>query len=150
MCVWFFLLGKTTFCKSIAQKLCIRLSDTYPRGKLIEINSHSLFSKWFSESGKLVSKLFSQILDDARDDPNLLLCVLIDEVESLASSRQHGGSDPQDAVRAGNAVLTQLDRLRQYPNVIILCTSNLTNMIGQNHTNSDRERECLPFMIFVC
>ena len=34
----------------------------YPQGGvLIEVNAHSLFSKWFSESGKLVSRLFAKI-----------------------------------------------------------------------------------------
>ena len=41
--------GKTSLCKGLAQKLCIRLSDRFSYGQLIEINSHSLFSKWFSE-----------------------------------------------------------------------------------------------------
>lgn len=36
-------------------------SDRYTETKLVEINSHSLFSKWFSESGKLVQKLFSHV-----------------------------------------------------------------------------------------
>ena len=27
----------------------------------MEINSHNLFSKWFSESGKLVQKMFTEI-----------------------------------------------------------------------------------------
>lgn len=33
----------------------------YKVGSLVEVNSHSLFSKWFSESGKLVSRLFAKI-----------------------------------------------------------------------------------------
>jgi ATPase family associated with various cellular activities (AAA) len=41
--------GKTTLCKALAQKLAIRLSNSFECGQLIEINSHSLFSKWFSE-----------------------------------------------------------------------------------------------------
>ena len=41
--------GKTSLCKALAQKLSIVLSDRYKYGQLIEINSHSLFSKWFSE-----------------------------------------------------------------------------------------------------
>ncbi|WAR11275.1 PCH2-like protein [Mya arenaria] len=41
--------GKTSLCKALAQKLCIRLSDRFTYGQLVEINSHSLFSKWFSE-----------------------------------------------------------------------------------------------------
>lgn len=41
--------GKTSLCKALAQKATIRLSKRFNRGELIEINSHSLFSKWFSE-----------------------------------------------------------------------------------------------------
>lgn len=29
----------------------------------MEVNAHSLFSKWFSESGKLVSRLFAKIME---------------------------------------------------------------------------------------
>ncbi|KAG5571309.1 hypothetical protein H5410_061075, partial [Solanum commersonii] len=45
--------GKTSLCKALAQKLSIRFSLRYPRSQLVEVNAHSLFSKWFSESGKL-------------------------------------------------------------------------------------------------
>jgi SpoVK/Ycf46/Vps4 family AAA+-type ATPase len=41
--------GKTSLCKALAQKLAIRLGHRFTHGELIEINSHSLFSKWFSE-----------------------------------------------------------------------------------------------------
>lgn len=37
--------GKTSLCKALAQKLTVRLSDRFTHGQLIEINSHSLFSK---------------------------------------------------------------------------------------------------------
>ena len=47
--------GKTTLCKALAQKVFIRNLHYYNSGILLEINAHSLFSKWFSESGKLVS-----------------------------------------------------------------------------------------------
>ena len=33
----------------------------FAMGQLVEVNAHSLFSKWFSESGKLVSRLFAKI-----------------------------------------------------------------------------------------
>ena len=53
--------GKTSLCKALAQKVAIRLSHTYQQGHLIEINAHSLFSKWFSESGKMVLGIFGKI-----------------------------------------------------------------------------------------
>ncbi|CAH1779925.1 unnamed protein product [Owenia fusiformis] len=122
--------GKTSLCKALAQKLCIRMSDRYSYGQLIEINSHSLFSKWFSESGKLVMKMFQKI-QELIDDSDALVCVLIDEVESLTSARKSAmsGSEPSDAIRVVNALLTQIDQIKRYPNVLILTTSNVTGAI---------------------
>jgi Cdc6-like AAA superfamily ATPase len=60
--------GKTTICKGLAQKTFVRNSDRFSSGMLLEINSHSLFSKWFSESGKLVMKLFAHIGEIADDE----------------------------------------------------------------------------------
>lgn len=34
----------------------------YPQSQLVEVNAHSLFSKWFSESGKLVCSPLSTLL----------------------------------------------------------------------------------------
>jgi pachytene checkpoint protein 2 len=44
--------GKTTLCQALAHKLSIRLNTRYKYAELIEISAHSLFSKWFSESGE--------------------------------------------------------------------------------------------------
>jgi SpoVK/Ycf46/Vps4 family AAA+-type ATPase len=118
--------GKTSLCRALAHKLAIRLNSRFPRSTMLEINSHALFSKWFSTSGKLVSSLFQMVKDMVTDDPNALICVLIDEVESLASSRDNSSSgDPSDAMRAVNSLLTSLDKLRSFPNVLIMTTTNL-------------------------
>ena len=45
------------------------------------MNAHSLFSKWFSESGKMVQGMFARITE-LLEDGDALVCVLIDEVES--------------------------------------------------------------------
>lgn len=82
------------------------------------------------QSGKLVQKMF-QKLQEMIEDQSCLVCVLIDEVESLTSARQSAlrGSEPSDAIRVVNALLTQLDQIRRYPNVLILTTSNVTGAI---------------------
>ncbi|XP_021888837.1 pachytene checkpoint protein 2 homolog [Carica papaya] len=122
--------GKTSLCKALAQKLSIRLNSRYPQCQLVEVNAHSLFSKWFSESGKLVAKLFQKIQEMVEEENNLVF-VLIDEVESLAAARKAAlsGSEPSDSIRVVNALLTQLDKLKSSPNVIILTTSNITAAI---------------------
>ncbi|EDV91318.1 pachytene checkpoint protein 2 homolog [Drosophila grimshawi] len=121
--------GKTSLCKALAQKLSIRTQSSFAYTHLVEINSHSLFSKWFSESGKLVARLFGKI-GELVTDKNNLVCVLIDEVESLAYARSAMSSnEPRDAMRVVNAVLTQLDEIKACPNVLILATSNLAQSI---------------------
>ncbi|MCI4391279.1 hypothetical protein PGIGA_G00132360 [Pangasianodon gigas] len=122
--------GKTSLCKALAQKLSIRLSGRYSYGQFVEINSHSLFSKWFSESGKLVTKMFQKI-QELIDEKEALVFVLIDEVESLTAARNasQAGTEPSDAIRVVNSVLTQLDQIKRHPNVVILTTSNVTEKI---------------------
>ncbi|CAD6191780.1 unnamed protein product [Caenorhabditis auriculariae] len=118
--------GKTSLCKGLAQHLSIRLNNRYSHSVFVEIHSHSLFSKWFSESGKLIHRMFDQI-DELAEDKKCMVFVLIDEVESLGMSREGSSSrsEPADAIRAVNALLTQIDRVRRRQNVLILCTSNL-------------------------
>ncbi|KAF8072859.1 PCH2 [Scenedesmus sp. PABB004] len=122
--------GKTSLCKALAQKLAVRMGDRYTSSQLVEVNAHSLFSKWFSESGKLVSKLFAAVTELV-EEPAALVFVLIDEVESLTAARKAaaGGGEPSDAIRAVNALLTALDALRRHPNVMVLTTSNITEAI---------------------
>ncbi|XP_033337754.2 pachytene checkpoint 2 protein [Megalopta genalis] len=122
--------GKTSLCKALAQKVAIRLGNRFTYTEFVEINSHSLFSKWFSESGKLVMKLFNKIRS-MLENSDTLVCILIDEVESLAHARKScsNGVEPTDSIRVVNALLTQLDQIKKYPNVLILTTSNLSEAI---------------------
>ncbi|KAK2466496.1 hypothetical protein APHAL10511_002138 [Amanita phalloides] len=122
--------GKTSLCRALAQKLSIRLSHRYTHARLLEVNSHSLFSKWFSESGKLVQRLFNSIAELA-DEEDAFLVVLIDEVESLTAARAGAmaGTEPSDGLRVVNALLTQLDKLKHRKNVLVMSTSNLVKAI---------------------
>ncbi|KAF9046045.1 thyroid receptor-interacting protein 13 [Hymenopellis radicata] len=122
--------GKTSLCRALAQKLSIRLSHRYTNARLLEINAHSLFSKWFSESGKLVQRLFTSITELA-DEEDAFLVVLIDEVESLTAARAGAmaGTEPSDGLRVVNALLTQLDKLKHRKNVLVMSTSNLVKAI---------------------
>ncbi|MCJ1227528.1 hypothetical protein MMC12_004184 [Toensbergia leucococca] len=130
--------GKTSLCRALAQKLSIRLRRLYPTSKMVEIDAHSLFSKYFSESGKLVSKMFESIEAMLDEDESTLVVVFIDEIESMTSTREQSvhSNEPRDALRAVNALLIALDRLRHRPNVVILCTTNLIK--AMDHAFLDR------------
>lgn len=122
--------GKTSLCRALTQKLSIRLGHHFTEACLVEVNSNSLHSKWFGESGKMVSKLFENIHSIA-ERPTKLVCILIDEVETLAGSRQKAvaGNEVGDALRATNQLLTALDKLRYKSNVMVFCTSNLLEAV---------------------
>jgi SpoVK/Ycf46/Vps4 family AAA+-type ATPase len=98
----------------------VSLITRYPQTRLLEINSHSLFSKWFSESGKLVQKLFSSITDLVEDEDTFVVVLIgkgltltlqscqkhcltcgTDEVESLTAARAAvmSGTEPSDGLR---------------------------------------------------
>lgn len=117
--------------RGLAQKLAIRLGKHYPQSKLVEINAHSLGSRFFGESGKLVSRMFDNIDSMLEEEEDTFVCVIIDEIETLAAPRERSlnSNEPFDAIRAVNALLTGLDKLRQHPNVVAICTSNLVTAL---------------------
>ena len=123
--------GKTTLCQGLAQKISIRLNSTYKRTKLIQIKTATLLSKYYSESAKQVDQIFTTITHMCQEDPERFICVLIDEVESIAFSREYStnNGEAQDSLRATNSLLTGLDRAKGLANVIFLCTSNMPDSL---------------------
>lgn len=81
-------------------------------------------------------KLFDEIKNMVQNE-NALVCILIDEIESLAHARNlcSNGTEPSDSIRVVNALLTQLDQIKRYPNVLILTTSNMTQAIDEAFVN---------------
>jgi len=80
--------------------MAIRLYAKFEYIQLLELNCHGVFSRWFSESSKLVVKAFGQVLQLAQQSSTFLF-LLIDEVESIAMSRDSsfGGHEPTDGIR---------------------------------------------------
>ena len=74
-------------------------------------------------------KMFGKI-QEFIDDPDTLVCVLIDEVESLTTARKAAmsGTEPSDSIRVVNALLTQLDNIKRsivYCSLLTLCILKL-------------------------
>ena len=87
---------------------------------VVEICPVELVGEW------MVRRQFPQV-----EETDELVFVLIDEVESLTSARKSAvsGSEPSDAIRAVNSLLTHLDSLKNHANVMVLCTSNLPEAV---------------------
>lgn len=133
--------GKTTICKALVQKLSIRKEftseldpiDAMHKGILVEISCSRIFSRWFGESSKNLVSIFTDVenLLKANEKTNSFVCLLIDEVEAIAFSRDDllNKNESTDGVRVVSALLTQLDRLKKYNNFLVLATSNLLNSL---------------------
>jgi SpoVK/Ycf46/Vps4 family AAA+-type ATPase len=85
---------------------------------------------WMGESGKLVQRMFDRVRQLAADGSTFVV-VVMDEVESLTAGRKmaSSGRECSDSLRMVNSLLTQLDRVKALPNVLVLATSNLTGSI---------------------
>lgn len=92
--------GKSTLCRALAQKLSIRLSQAFPQAVLVEVNTNSMLSKYFGESGKLIGALFEKIYAMAQSS-STLVCVVMDEIETIAGSRERvtTGGECSDGLR---------------------------------------------------
>ena len=109
-----------------------------------------MFSEYYGESGKVVDKVFAVIESMLDEDENTFICVLVDDIESLAGKREcyDSSNEPHDSLRvcvntvyifmarsglmtvqAVNALLTAIDRLRCRPSVTVFCTSNLIKAV---------------------
>ena len=93
--------GKTSLCQAIAQKLSIRLGKHCHSSKLVELDSHTLLSKYFGESSKLVSRVFGEILNMLAEEKDTFVYIIIDEIESLATARETSNNEPRDSIRVG-------------------------------------------------
>jgi SpoVK/Ycf46/Vps4 family AAA+-type ATPase len=122
--------GKRTLCQGLAQKISIRLNSTYKNTTLVQVKPAALYSKYYSESAKEVDAIFTKLQEMCENDPEEFVCVLIDEVETIATSRGSSiNDDCQESLRVTNALLTGLDRTKNLINIVILCTSNMPDSL---------------------
>lgn len=131
--------GKTTLCKALCHKLSIRLCNNTelvsekPNSIMVELSCSRIFSRWFGESTKNLSSIFTDIeqLLASSQDLNNFVFLLIDEVETIASSRRDlsNKNETTDAIRVVNSLLTHLDKMKKYKNFLALATSNLLDIL---------------------
>jgi pachytene checkpoint protein 2 len=119
--------GKTTIARGLANQISQQVSKkcTY-----VEIDPHALASSALGRSQQAMTKLFEQTIPELA--MNGVAIVLLDEVETLAVSRQKLSFDanPADVHRATDAVLSGMDRLtREHRNVLLLATTNFAKAL---------------------
>lgn len=92
--------GKSTLCRALAQKLSIRLGKQFKQAVFAEINTNAMLSKYFGESGKQIGAMFEDITRMCQDR-GTLVCVVMDEVETIAGSREKAtsGNECSDGLR---------------------------------------------------
>lgn len=119
--------GKTTLAKGLASEVAelLKANVTY-----LEVEPHSLASSALGKTQRAVAELFgTTIAEHAMQGPTI---VLLDEVETILVDRSKLSLDanPIDVHRATDAALVALDHLAaQYPNLLIIATSNFRQAI---------------------
>ncbi|KFY07122.1 hypothetical protein V492_07430 [Pseudogymnoascus sp. VKM F-4246] len=123
--------GKTTLSIGLAQKLSIRLNKTFEDTTLFQLNAATLLSQYFGQSAVKIHSIFEALAAQSLESPESLTVLLIDEIESLAASREKANDrhEVHDAVRATNALLTGFDMVKNNANVLIICTSNMSDSL---------------------
>ncbi|KAL3235312.1 Pachytene checkpoint protein 2 [Nakaseomyces bracarensis] len=160
--------GKTTLCKALCHKLSIRLCgrdeviNESPNSIMMELSCSRIFSRWFGESSKNLSAIFRDIeqLLTSSEVLNNFVFLLIDEVETIASSRRDlsNKNETTDAIRVVNNLLIHLDKMKKYRNFLVLATSNLLDILdnafvdradGIFHIDNPRRLELKMMLISV-
>jgi SpoVK/Ycf46/Vps4 family AAA+-type ATPase len=122
--------GKTTLARGLGNRIAESVKTT--KASFIQVDPHALTSSSLGKSQKEVTKLFHQIIPEFADDG--LCIVLLDEVETLAPSRERMSFDanPIDAHRATDAVLSGLDLLtRKHRNILLIATTNYAQAVDR-------------------
>ena len=133
--------GKTTLARGLANQVAKQLPGT--KTTFVEVDPHALTSSALGRSQQAVAKMFEQTI------PELAMggvaVVLLDEVETLAPSRQRLSleTNPVDVHRATDAVLAGMDRLtRDHRNVLLIATTNFRDALDQALiSRADHEEE---------
>jgi SpoVK/Ycf46/Vps4 family AAA+-type ATPase len=121
--------GKTSLARGLASRTAASLNSAF---RFIEVDPHALASAALGKSQQGVSHLLGTAI--AEQAATIPCIVLLDEVETLAASRQKMSMDanPVDVHRATDAVLTQLDYLAaEHPQLLFIATSNFTGALDE-------------------
>ncbi|KAI5955923.1 hypothetical protein KGF54_001425 [Candida jiufengensis] len=121
--------GKTSLAKAIFQKLSVldqSIHEINP-GIFLELSTGEIFSKYFGESPRKLSSILSLIEQILKKNPNTKIYLLVDELETIAANRSNiiKNNEVTDGIRIVNILITYLDRLRKYSNLLIVATTNL-------------------------
>lgn len=106
--------GKTLLARAVAHEA---------EANFIATKSSDLLSKWYGESERQVSRLFSRARQVA---PAI---IFIDELDSLAPERGGGLGEPAVTERVVNTLLAELDGLEGLHGVVVIAASNRPALI---------------------
>jgi AAA+ superfamily predicted ATPase len=119
--------GKTTLSKGFANEFAkIQGQPT----RLFMLRTQYLFSELLGQSVKELSKAFEGIRLTAEQGP---VVVLVQEIETICYARRKviNASDPTDLVRFIDQLLADIDSLQEYPQTVVVGTSNFPEVIDE-------------------
>ncbi|MEM1349324.1 MAG: CDC48 family AAA ATPase [Myxococcota bacterium] len=106
--------GKTLIAKAVAREA---------EANFVATKASDLLSKWYGESEKQLSKLFSRARQVA---PTV---IFIDEIDSLAPARGGGLGEPSVTERVVNTLLAEMDGLEATQSIVVIGATNRPTLL---------------------
>ncbi len=106
--------GKTMLAKAVAKE---------SKANFISVKGPELLSKWVNETPMLVKKLFAKARTVA---PAI---IFIDEIDSIAPSRQAADGKYSQGMTAVETILTEMDGVESFNQVVVIAATNRPDII---------------------
>jgi pachytene checkpoint protein 2 len=119
--------GKTTLAGGFANEYA-KIQGQLTR--LVALDTKRLFSEFLGQSAKELGKAFEGLRIIAEQSP---VVMVIDEIETISYARNKviNTSDPTDLVRFVDQLLKEIDSLQEYPQAVVVGTSNFSDVIDE-------------------
>ncbi|MDA2912546.1 AAA family ATPase [Acidobacteriia bacterium AH_259_A11_L15] len=123
--------GKTTLARGLANRVARANQREYGKMVYAEVDPHRLPSELLGRTQQAVTRLLGEEIPAFASNGKPAI-ILLDEVESLATSRTKASmeTNPVDVHRATDAVLAGVDRLaEEFPHLLFLATTNFSEAV---------------------
>ncbi|CAG9465495.1 unnamed protein product [Pedinophyceae sp. YPF-701] len=116
--------GKSTIARAIGRMLSAETVRV--------VSGPEILSKFLGESEEKTREVFDQAAEAADRSPGRVQLIIFDELDALVKPRTGGGTAP-DRVYDGitNTFLTRMDAMGEFPNVLVIGTTNRRDLIDK-------------------
>ena len=131
--------GKTMLAKAIANY--VGRSSRSGRSRFINVKPGSLNSMWHGQSEANYREVFRVARAAAAADPDCMVCIFFDEIDSVATARGTYISNTSDRILP--AFMAELNGLEERGNILVIAATNRLDMLDSAVVRDERLGDCV-------